>query len=145
MIKELAGRANDDRGAVTVWVILMMVLVMLVAGLVLDGGRRIMAGREAVAVAEEAARAGAGQLNDREIYAGAAPRVDPAHAAAAARSYLARTGRSGTVQVTGARTFKVSVRISTSTWMLSLVGIGTMTATGTATSHLVPAVEGESR
>ena len=50
---------GGERGTVTVFIVSMTTALLLVAGLVFDGGRMIAARRDADAVAAAAARAGA--------------------------------------------------------------------------------------
>ena len=52
-----------ERGSVAVLVPVLAVVVLLLAGLVLDGGRQLTARARAVAYAEEAARAGAAAVD----------------------------------------------------------------------------------
>ena len=49
---------RDEEGTVTVFVVGFMLALLLVAGLVIDGGNVLAARREAANVAESAARAG---------------------------------------------------------------------------------------
>ena len=69
---------RDDRGMTSVAAVLMIVVVLAGAGVVYDGGRALAARREAINVAEGAARAGATTVTAEGL------REDPA--AAAARS-----------------------------------------------------------
>src|SRR6266545_4681866 len=49
----------EEGGVVTAFVVVMAIALLLVTGLVFDGGRAIVAKRHAINVAEQAARAGA--------------------------------------------------------------------------------------
>ena len=49
---------RDERGAVTVFVLVLSVALILAAGLVIDGGAILAARREAIAAAQGALRAG---------------------------------------------------------------------------------------
>jgi len=93
----------------------------------------------AVGAAEEAARAGAGALDQAQLRHGGPPRLDPTHAADAARAYLAATGQSGTVNAT-ANNVTVTVTTRQSAQLLSLVGIDTFSLTGTASAAPVSAI-----
>ena len=84
-----------DQGTVTVFVTVFMAALMVVAGLVIDGGNTLAARREAADIAESAARAGAEQIDQGSIRAGGPITVDPVAAQAAAEHYLAVTGVTG--------------------------------------------------
>jgi Putative Flp pilus-assembly TadE/G-like len=131
-----------DRGAITVFAVLLLTMLLLAAGLVVDGGAKLTAARQAAALAEEAARVGAEQVNVKHAYVdGGSLVADPAAAATAARSYLASAGHPGTVTITGPDAITVSVTITTPTIILSLIGIGSVTGHGTATAYLSQGVE----
>lgn len=49
---------HGDRGSISGFVVVVMLAALVCLGLVVDGGQKIRAYREAYAVAEEAARAG---------------------------------------------------------------------------------------
>ncbi|TDD13165.1 hypothetical protein E1294_42050 [Nonomuraea diastatica] len=136
-----------ERGSVTLFAVILAVAVLTVLGLLVDGGQKLRAGREAAALAEEAARAGAGSLDRADAYTrGIADlRINPEQATRAAHVYLAGQKRSGTVRVSGDRSITVTVTVSQPTLMLSMVGISSVAATGTATANLITGVEGPSR
>jgi Flp pilus assembly protein TadG len=133
-----------DCGALTLMMAVMMVILLAFAGLVIDGGRKLDQSENAYAVAEEAARAGAGMVNTGEAYGSGTYEVDGPEARAAAQAYLASVasqGYSGTVSVSG-NNIRVTVQIVEHTTVLSLVGIDTMSSTGTAVASLVTSVTG---
>jgi Flp pilus assembly protein TadG len=132
---------EHDSGALTLMMAAMMILLMAVAGLVIDGGRMLDAEQNAYSIAEEAARAGAGMVNTGEAYGSGTYAVDGPQALAAAQAYLATSGYNGTVSVSG-NTIKVTVKVTEHTSVLSLVGIDTLTSTGTAVASLVTSVTG---
>ncbi|MFF5265193.1 hypothetical protein ACFY4C_40450 [Actinomadura viridis] len=108
-------------------------------------GLKLRAGREAGSIAEEAARAGAGQLNRSRAYSTGVKVVDPAAAARQARAYLNASGAPGTVTTVGSRQVRVTVTITRPTPMLSIIGVGSVSVTRTATADLVTGVEGPDR
>lgn len=120
---------------------LMMVALVALAGLVIDGGRKLNESETAYAVAEEAARAGAGVVNTSAAYGSGTYKVDVPQALAAARAYLASGGYSGTVTASG-NSIKVTVTITKPTAVLSIVGISSMSATGSAVASLETGVTG---
>ncbi|HET7014768.1 MAG TPA: pilus assembly protein TadG-related protein [Streptosporangiaceae bacterium] len=130
-----------DSGSLTLMLAALLVVLLAFAGLVIDGGRQLDQKENAYAIAQEAARAGAGIVNTSTAYSSGTYRVDLPQAITAARSYLANAGYSGSVTGTG-DTIRVTVTVSENTTMLSLVGIDKMSATGIAVASLVTGVTG---
>ena len=134
-------RRRSDRGTVTVFVVSMTVALLLMAGLVLDGGRIIAARREADAVAAAAARAGAQGVDETGLrQTGGAP-VLPADASSRVARYLASTGFTGSTAVTG-DTVSVTVHKSQDLSILSLAGMHSASIDGTGSARAVRAVRG---
>ncbi len=130
-----------DRGSITLVAVVFFLALLAAAGLVVDGGTKLRAAREASAVAEEAARAGAGQI-DRDLAYSHGGRfvVDRTAALAAARAYLTNTGHSGSVNIVGAQKIRVTVTISKPTVLLSAIGIHSLQATEIATADLLQGI-----
>lgn len=139
MIQRLAARATatGDRedGMVTAFVVIIAAALLVLGGLVLDGGLALSGKVKASDEAAEAARAGAQALNVAGFRTGGAANLDlvPAKAVAAAQTYLAATGDTGTVAVNGA-TVTVTVTHVQPAQILSVVGVGSLTATATASA-----------
>lgn len=135
-------RLRDECGQVTaMWAILALALLVL-GGLVFDGGQILTARRDANNLARQAARAGAQQLDEASVRAGA-PTLDAAAAEAAARAFLARRNVTPiAVQVTGS-TVTVTVSLKQSTPLLALVGIDERTVTSTAAARSARGVSQE--
>ncbi|MFB4269628.1 pilus assembly protein TadG-related protein [Nonomuraea sp. GTA35] len=131
---------NAERGSVTVFTAVIGFVLLLCAGLMVDGGAKVLAYREAYAAAEEAARAGAGQVNTGQAYTSGRFEVDTAQALTAARAYLSAAGHPGTVSTTGNQV-RVTVTVSKPTVLISLIGIGTVTATAAATARMFHGIE----
>lgn len=125
----------DERGSVTVFVVGVLLALVVMGGLVFDGGALMAGHREADAEAEGAARAAAEQLSIPELRSGQV-RLNPTQATAAAENYLRRYGHSGAVTVTG-DTVTVSVRYQVDMQVLDLVGIRSKTVTGTGQAMAV--------
>ncbi|MHB1873385.1 MAG: hypothetical protein ACYCPF_00820 [Streptosporangiaceae bacterium] len=123
----------------------LMVALLALAGLVIDGGRKLEQAGRAVAVAQAAAPARAGMADRTVAYRSGTIVVSQARAIAAARAYLAASGCAGTVQADGASRIRVTVALTTPTVVLSLVGIDTLTSTATAVAVLVGGVAGPGR
>lgn len=133
--------ADRERGSLTLMLAVFMVVLMAFTGLVIDGGRKLDQTENADAIAEEAARAGAGMVNTSTAYGSGTYQVDIPEALAAARAYLAKSGYHGSVSGTGNK-ITVTVTVVEHTTLLSLVGIDTMTSTGKAVASLVTGVTG---
>jgi hypothetical protein len=124
-------------------IVVMFVVLAALAGIVVDGGAKLTADENAVALAQEAARAGATTVNVSSAYASGSFVVDQGQALGAARRYLVGAGYDQfTVSADGARAIRVSVTITEPTKFLSLIGIDSFTSTGTATASLVTGVTG---
>ena len=121
---------EDQSGRVTAFVVIIVTAVLLFAGLVLDGGLALAAKVRALGEAQEAARAGAQEIDLTVYRANGALRLEPQQASAAARNYLAAAGHTGTVSVAG-NTVNVTVTVNQSTQLLPLIGIGSITVTAT--------------
>lgn len=133
----------SDRGSITLLMVVFFIALLASAGLVVDGGAKLRAARQASAIAEEAARAGAGQIDRSRAYAyayGGRFVIDRQAAANAARSYLTQSGNAGTVNVTGAQTIHVTVTITRPTILLSAIGIDQVHVTETATADLAQGI-----
>ncbi len=128
---------SDERGSVSVLVAVLAIAFLMVAGLALDGGRKLGALSEARDLADNAARAGAQAVDTDAYQLTGAPTLDPADAEQAALAYLAATGHTGTVAVDGST---VTVTVSLSVPTRFLPGPFTVHATESATA--VFSVEG---
>lgn len=137
----MTGRWEAEDGAITVFVVALTLALMLVAGLVYDGGRILAARQQARDLADNAARAAAQQVDLDGLRAGALPSLDAGAAEYAAEAYLATVGHEGDVTVTG-DAVEVTVSITTEMALLQLAGIGQRTVTGTGQARIVRGVTG---
>ncbi|GAA0927596.1 MULTISPECIES: TadE/TadG family type IV pilus assembly protein [Streptomyces] len=125
---------TDDHGQITVFVVVITALVVLFAGLAVDGGLALATKIRALGEAQEAARAGA-QAIDLDAYrADGTVRLQPDQARALAYRYLATTGDTGTVTATE-RTVTVAVTVQQPTQLLQAAGLDTLTVTGSGTAR----------
>lgn len=108
---------SDERGSVSVLVAVLAIAFLMVAGLALDGGRKLGALAEARDLADNAARAGAQAVDTDTYQLTGTPALHPADAEQAALAYLAATGHTGTVAVDGS-TVTVTVSLSVPTRFL---------------------------
>jgi hypothetical protein len=120
----------------------LFVALVALAGIVIDGGAKLNQAENATAIAQEAARAGAGMVNRANAYATGSFTVDQGQAIAAAEQYLASAGCHGTVTPAGNDAIEVTVTVTGPTKVLSIIGIDSMTSTGSATASLVTGVNG---
>jgi hypothetical protein len=125
--------------------LVMFVALLALAGIVIDGGAKLAQAENADAIAQEAARAGAGMVNQGKALATGSFTVDQAQALAAARQYLARLGVTGTAVADGPDAIRVTVRLFAPTHVLSIIGIDSMRSTGSATASLAAGVTGAGR
>ena len=136
-MRRLRERLADDTGAVSVFVIGLVLVLMVVAGLVVDGGRAVNARAALADDAEQAARAGANQIDENVLRASGDVRIDPVAARRAAAEFLAVRGY-GPEQVTvDADAIEVHVSLTrvVPTQLLSLIMINDFTVDGEATAR----------
>jgi hypothetical protein len=134
-----------DTGSLTLLLTFLMVALLALVGLVIDGGRKLNQSANAYAIAQEAARAGAGMVDRSAAYRSGSFGVNEGQALTAARAYLASAGYTGSVSSDGTQQIRVTVTVTGRTLMLSLIGIDTMTSTGSAVASLVTGVTGPGR
>lgn len=126
-------RDRDERGqSFSVLVVAVMIALLLVAGLVVDGGAQSNAARRAETAASEAARAA---LDSGAPARAAGRSPNPGLMEAAGRHVLSARGVDGTVTVVAGR-IRVETSLTTRTVFLSLVGINTLRAVGSAEAEL---------
>ena len=107
-------RCRGEQGTVSIFVAVMAVAFLLIAGLAVDGGNKLGALSEARDIADNAARAGAQAVDDASYRASGTPTLDPVAAIQAANRYLASVGHSGSVEVDGASvTVTVTITVPT--------------------------------
>lgn len=130
-------RRRDDRGSATVFLLGFATVMMVAAGLVIDGGLALN-GRERITDdAEQAARYGANALDETALRSSQGLVVNSAAATDRATGFMANRGyRDIDVQVDGNQV-TVSAAGSVDTVLLNLVGIGSFTVRGEATAVAV--------
>ena len=139
--RRVAG-TDRDAGSVTVFVAVTVLGILILCGLVVDGGAKLRAVQHADRVATEAARA-AGQAADPAALAGGEARVDRRAAVDAATAFLSAAGATGSATVSADGTaVEVSVTTTAPTVFLGLMGIPAFTVTGHGRATLVHGVTG---
>lgn len=94
-----SAESDRERGAVSIFVAVLAVSFLVVAGLAVDGGRKLGALSQARDLADNAARAGAQMIDDDAYRSTGVAYLDPDAAAGAAGAYLASTGHTGNVVI----------------------------------------------
>jgi Flp pilus assembly protein TadG len=129
-----ARRLRGEDGQVVPILLLLAPVLLVLAGLVFDGGQILTARRDANNLARQAARAGAQELDVNSVRAGT-PVLDPAAAEARTRQYLADRGVTPDSVVVTAERVEVTVSTNQPTPLLSLVGISHRRVTATASAR----------
>ena len=137
--------SRDERGSISIWLALAALVMVLAVGLAVDLGGQVQAQQRAHDLAAQAARAGGEQVQAAPAIEGTGATIDPTAAIAAANSYLAAAGVTGTVTVTGPDTITVTVHTTYTPTFLTAIGINHLTVTGTATAHLIRSLGGQPR
>ena len=110
-----------------------MLVGLLLVALVFDGANAMTARVDALDIAQQAARAGADQIDLATLRTTGEIRLDPAAAEAAAHQFLAQAGVTGSATAT-ADQVTVTVTLTEAAVLLAAIGINTYTvrAQGTA-------------
>lgn len=129
---------RDEDGTATAFVVGFAVVLLACAGLVIDGGSAINARMKLADDVEQAARAGAQQIDIEALRGSDVVRLDGLAAEARARSYLNALGytRVTVPPVTG-DTITVHAEDTTTTKLLSLIGVHDFDIAATATAQAV--------
>jgi Flp pilus assembly protein TadG len=131
----LLGREEPDRGSITLYLALIVFGLLMMAGLVIDGGAALAARARAVDVSEQAARAGADALSQGSLRTAEPSELeaDPRQARAAANRVLAAADATGDVRVTGS-TVTVTARVACRAAVLSAAGVDDLSQSQTSTA-----------
>ena len=128
-----------DRGAIGAYVVVVFAAVVLIVGLIVDGGAVRAGRREAGDVAARAARAGAQEIDIDLLMATGDVALEELLAAEAARRFLESAGWSGAVAV-GRDRVTVSVRATVPMQFLGVIGVGARSVTATRTARAAEGV-----
>ncbi|WP_240489950.1 TadE/TadG family type IV pilus assembly protein [Actinomadura atramentaria] len=129
-----------DRGAASMYVVLFAPSVLLLAGLLVDGGLAIHARQRAADIAEQAARAGANQIDEAALRRTGKPVLDPGRARSAACAMVTEYDASARPLSCDADTghVRVAVQLTVRSQILGIVpGLGSFTMTSSATAQPV--------
>ncbi|MGE7434001.1 pilus assembly protein TadG-related protein [Kitasatospora sp. NPDC001175] len=130
----LLRRPRSDAGMVSAFTIAIAAGLLALLGLVTDGGLVLAAKVEASGQAQEAARAGARNLDLAKLRTDRTMQLGPGEAQSAADTYLRAAGATGQVRAT-TQEVTVTVERTQRTQLLSLVGITSLRVTATATAR----------
>lgn len=122
----------EERGALSSFVAVIALALLMAAGLAIDGGRKVNALREASHLADNAARAGAQAVDWDTLRSTGELRLIPDQAATRVADYLTKLGHTAGVSV-AADTVTVTVSLSVEPVLLP-TGPITVTATEQATA-----------
>ncbi len=125
-----------DQGSLSIFVAVMAVGLVMAAGLAIDGGRKLNALGHARDIADNAARAGAQEVDLVHARSSGEVVLDPTAAEARAQSYLASVGRQGTV-VVGRDTVTVTVTVDQP---MVILPIGNQRVSATESARTLPEV-----
>lgn len=130
------GRGRDDRGSISIWFATTSFIMVLLVGLVVDVGGQVQTQQHARAVAAQAARAGAQELDATSVK-GQGLSIDPSSARAAATAYLRAAGVTGTVTVSDGTLLTVRTTDTYEPKFLSVIGLTRMSVTGEGSARLI--------
>lgn len=129
--------SRDERGNGTVFLLGMVPTVLLCAGLIFDGGSALNARMRLADDVEQAARAGAQQIDIERLRDEGEVTIDVARAEASARAHIASFGYTDVVVLVDGDEVSVSASDQVRTKFLSLAGINTYDVAASATSQAV--------
>jgi Flp pilus assembly protein TadG len=138
-------RDQPEAGAATVFVVAFAVVLLVMAGLVVDGGLAINARQRVADDVEQAARAGSQHLDEAALRNEGLVRIDPGPAQQTAREFLARRDypASGVSVSATAQRVTVSAEIEQRTTLLSLIFIDHFTVRAQGQARPAVGITGE--
>ncbi|GLY17707.1 pilus assembly protein TadG-related protein [Kineosporia rhizophila] len=137
--------SGDDSGQATVFVVAFAVVLLVLAGLVVDGGLAINARQRVTDDVEQAARAGAREIQVDTLRESGTVLIDPEAARAAAGEFLAARDYPASGVTISADTEQVAVRatIEQKTALLSLIFFNSFTVTAQGQARPAVGITGE--
>jgi Flp pilus assembly protein TadG len=122
--------SRDERGSIALFFAVLCPALLVLVGLVADGGMALAAKAKASSDAREAARAGADALSPATLELHGTPVIDQHQALRSAQATLGAEDEQGTVSVAG-NTVTVRVTHSTPSVLLGAVGVHVLTVSAT--------------
>ena len=134
----------DDAGAATVFIVTFGVVLLVMAGLVVDGGLAINARQRVADDVEQAARAGSQHIDEVTLRGSGIVRISPGEATQAAHDFMAARGYAGGVEVSAtAEQVSVSATVEQPTALLSLIFIDHFTIRAQGQARPAVGITGE--
>lgn len=130
-------RLRDERGTASAFVVGMAVTLLACAGLVVDGGTALNARMKLADDVEQAARAGAQEIDETALRGPGVLQLDAQAAATRARGYISSLGYSNAGVTVAGDSITVSADDTVSTRLLGLVGINNFDVSASATAEAV--------
>ena len=130
----MTGPVTGERGAVSTFVAVIALALLMAAGLAIDGGRKVNALREASHIADNAARAGAQAVDLDTLRTTGELRLLPDQATDRVDNYLAALDHAAAEVTIGGAELTVTVTITVDPVLLP---IGTMTVSATETAAAI--------
>jgi Flp pilus assembly protein TadG len=132
-------RPGGDRGTVAVFTSIFALFVLMLAGLLVDGGLTIHARQRAADIAEQAARAAADDIDENYLRRTGKARILASDEPCRRARLLAATYHevTGPIQcdTSDGQSARVAVRIRVKFQLLSAFGFSDMTMSSTASAH----------
>jgi hypothetical protein len=128
-------RVQAERGAMAVWAIGVVLVGFVVCAVILNVGAAITRKAATLDIAQQAARAGADQVDLFALRRDGRVRLDPVAARTAAQAFLAAAGAEGSVS---ASTTRVAVTATTRQPSVLLQDVGVGDFSVSATAYAVP-------
>ena len=137
---------RGERGSVTVWMVLIVMVLTMVIGIAVDLSGQVNAKRRAGDVAAQAARAAGQQISpDAYLADGRSVELAVAKAKASAVDYIEAAGMTGSARVESGTELVVQTETTYKPIFLSAAGIGDLTVTGSASIRVVRVADGKER
>lgn len=137
---------RGERGSVTVWMVLIVMVLTMVIGIAVDLSGQVNAKRRAGDVAAQVARAAGQQISpDAYLADGRSVELAVAKAKASAVDYIEAAGMTGSARVESGTELVVQTETTYRPIFLSAVGIGDLTVTGSASIRVVRVADGKER
>ncbi|MCE1173079.1 MAG: pilus assembly protein TadG-related protein [Propionibacteriales bacterium] len=138
---------RGERGSVTVWMVLIVMVLSMVMGIAVDLSGQVNAKRRASDVAAQAARVAGQQISpDAYLADGRSVELAVAKAKTAAVDYIEAAGMTGSARVESGTELVVQTETIYRPIFLSAAGIGDLKVTGSASIRVVRvADDGEER
>jgi Flp pilus assembly protein TadG len=137
--------AAGDHGAATIFVVTFSIMLLVLAGLVVDGGLALNARQRVADDVEQAARAGSQQLDVAALRGEGVVRIDTTASKTAAVGFLLARGypASGIRVSAGPQQVTIRATIQQPTALLSLIFIDRFTVTASGRARPAVGITGE--